>query len=128
MNNISTTSQIVRRAAEVFQSQMRFRARFMDDLNHEGYGDSEEDALRDLGNFSGVIVERWERGLAVPGHVQFIAHVRVAESQPVAGLCPDCRGTGEYRGLIVVEPCRTCDVAGSPEGRPRHLSRNVGVE
>jgi len=22
--------------------------------------------------------------------------------------CPECRGTGEYRGLQVIEPCETC--------------------
>jgi hypothetical protein len=25
-----------------------------------------------------------------------------------SGVCPDCKGTGEYRGFSVVEPCRTC--------------------
>lgn len=27
----------------------------------------------------------------------------------VAAPCPDCRGTGEYRGLLTIETCRTCD-------------------
>jgi ribosomal protein L37AE/L43A len=27
--------------------------------------------------------------------------------------CPDCNGTGVYRGLLSVEPCRTCRKAGA---------------
>ena len=27
-------------------------------------------------------------------------------------VCPDCKGTGEYRGLLTIEPCRTCCPAG----------------
>jgi hypothetical protein len=27
--------------------------------------------------------------------------------------CPDCKGTGEYRGLFAVEKCGTCDGSGS---------------
>jgi hypothetical protein len=27
--------------------------------------------------------------------------------------CPECRGTGEYRGLVVVEPCSLCSGCGS---------------
>lgn len=29
-----------------------------------------------------------------------------------SGRCPDCRGTGEYRGLIVIEVCGTCQGSG----------------
>lgn len=29
---------------------------------------------------------------------------------PEEQVCPDCNGTKEYRGLNVVEPCRTCCV------------------
>jgi hypothetical protein len=28
--------------------------------------------------------------------------------RPSKRVCPDCNGTGEYRGLMVVEPCRRC--------------------
>lgn len=28
-------------------------------------------------------------------------------------ICPDCKGSGTYTGLTVVEPCRTCNGAGS---------------
>jgi len=26
----------------------------------------------------------------------------------ISDSCPDCKGTGEYRGLHIVEPCQTC--------------------
>lgn len=29
------------------------------------------------------------------------------------GVCPDCKGTGKYRGLIKVEDCQTCGGKGS---------------
>lgn len=28
-------------------------------------------------------------------------------------ICPDCKGSGTYTGLTVVEPCRTCNGTGS---------------
>lgn len=36
------------------------------------------------------------------GHLEFVLRIP----------CPDCRGTGEYVGLIEVGPCTTCGGAG----------------
>lgn len=31
-----------------------------------------------------------------------------ADSPAAAAVCPDCNGTGQYQGLLAVEPCRSC--------------------
>lgn len=37
-----------------------------------------------------------------------ITSIEVREPGESTPTCPDCHGTGEYRGLNAVEPCRTC--------------------
>ena len=35
--------------------------------------------------------------------------------------CKDCKGTGEYKGLVVVEDCRTCQGMGEVKEDGTHL-------
>jgi DnaJ-class molecular chaperone len=47
----------------------------------------------------------------------------------MSGACPDCKGSGKYVGLQIVEPCTLCNGSGKSRGRSALLDAlSVGVE
>lgn len=70
-----------------------------------------------MASFDKVVKEAWGIDITSPDWVLTIGsnsyhaeavEIGVAVASPSPAICPDCKGTGEYRGLITIEPCRTC--------------------
>lgn len=48
----------------------------------------------------------------MPSHANCRCSLLPVGQTDLDSTCADCRGTGEYRGLLAVEPCQTCNGSG----------------
>lgn len=87
-------------------------ARFADDPHCAKWGQTTRLAVRNLlaahpQRLPSRYTLQMDRNGYQPGHIEI-----VVLSADEAAVCPECRGSGRYVGLNVVEPCAVCGGTG----------------